>query len=82
MGGEGVGGEEGAGIWQYASCTPNVDIQPMDPPEVGGGGEGGGGAGKGGGGGEGSGEASQRPTPPLKVPLFELHEAQYDWKPA
>ena len=54
----------------------------MDPPEVGGGGEGGGDAGKGGGGGEGSGEASQRPTPPLKVPLFELHEAQYDWKPA
>jgi len=56
----------------------------MDPPEVGGGGEGGGGAGKGGGGGEGSGEVPslQRPTPPLKVPLFELHEAQYDWKPA
>ena len=57
MGGEGVGGEEGAGIWQYASCTPNVDIQPMDPPDDGaegeGGGEGEGEGGDGDGGGDG-----------------------------
>ena len=52
MGGEGVGGEEGAGIWQYASCTPNVEVQAAGVGGKGGGDGGDGRCGGGVGGGE------------------------------